>query len=111
MLLTCWKQLIILNWCLILKLFHGTLVEALSARLPVIAINVDGNSDLLHQGTNVFLVPVSDSDGFEKRVKKMAVDPILIQAMSRKSREVAMYMFAIDPFLRDHLRLYSCDGA
>jgi len=88
-----------------------SILEALAAGLPVVATDVGGNSELVQDSVNGFLVPVDDADGFKQRVEEIVGDAMLRQSMSHKSREFAMGRFGVEPFFREHLRLYTGNRA
>lgn len=54
-----------------------TILEALSAGLPVIAYDVGGISDVVRDGVNGFVVPAGDVDALQAAVRKVATDSSL----------------------------------
>lgn len=64
------------------------LLEALAASKPIVATNIRGNRDLVADGVNGYLVPVSDVEATVKALTKLINDPLKIQQMGYKSKEI-----------------------
>ncbi len=52
-----------------------SIIEAMRARLPVIASDVGGVSELVTDGVTGFLVPRSDTDSLAKRLQQLIISP------------------------------------
>lgn len=66
--------------------FPNALAEALSFGLPSVAYDCSaGPSDLIQDGSNGFLVPVFDDDGFANRLQSLIGDAELRRRMSERA--------------------------
>ena len=65
----------------------NALMEAMAARLPVIATRVGGNPELVRDGENGWLVPYADARALADRLTLLLRAPDLARAMGRKGRE------------------------
>jgi glycosyltransferase involved in cell wall biosynthesis len=63
-----------------------TLLEAMAARLPIVASPVGGIPDLVCDGENGFLVPVRDPAALAHALRVLAEDPALRRRMGEASR-------------------------
>ncbi|KGK91278.1 hypothetical protein DP73_04780 [Desulfosporosinus sp. HMP52] len=64
-----------------------SVMEAMSAGLPVICSNIRGNTDLIENGQGGFLLNPKDVNGFAKFIKKVAEDRKLRLFMGQKNIE------------------------
>jgi glycosyltransferase involved in cell wall biosynthesis len=64
--------------------FGRTLLEAMSAGVPVIGSDVGGIPTLVHDGENGFLFPVGDSRALELRLRQLLEDPRLRLRMGER---------------------------
>ncbi len=62
-------------------------VEALAARVPVVAMAVDGVGEVVRDGVNGFLVAEGDVDALAARVTEILTDPQLREALARRAGE------------------------
>jgi hypothetical protein len=69
------------------KLISNALMEAMAARLPVIATRVGGNPELVHEGENGWLVPYGDARALADRLTRLLRSPDEARGMGRKGRE------------------------
>lgn len=68
--------------------FPNVIGEAMSAGLPVVAYDcVAGPSDLIDHQETGFLVPLYDSQSFQKYLEQLILDPNLRSTMGAKGRE------------------------
>jgi glycosyltransferase involved in cell wall biosynthesis len=65
----------------------NALMEAMAARLPVVATRVGGNPELVHEGENGWLVPYGDPRALADRLTQLLRAPETARAMGRKGRE------------------------
>lgn len=65
------------------------LLEALSAGKPIVATDVRGSRDLVRQGDNGFLVPVSDPVGTAHALKQLYQNQDLAVRMGKRSLELS----------------------
>jgi glycosyltransferase involved in cell wall biosynthesis len=66
----------------------NAILEELSIGLPVIAFDVGGNSELIEDGKNGFLVPYSDWRLFSQRLNKLNSDVELRVRLSENAKQV-----------------------
>ncbi|RAS84342.1 hypothetical protein A3863_24385 [Priestia endophytica] len=64
------------------------LLEALAASKPVVATNVRGNRDLVVDGHNGYLVPISDVESTVNAFVKILDNPIRMKKMGTVSKEI-----------------------
>ncbi|MCW9088642.1 MAG: glycosyltransferase family 4 protein [Gammaproteobacteria bacterium] len=62
------------------------LLDAMRAKLPVVASNVDGIPDLIHQGRNGLLVPVCGSQALEQAIERLYRDEALRKELSEQAK-------------------------
>lgn len=65
----------------------GVALEASAARVPVVAFNVGGLSEIIEDGETGFLVDTGDVAGMARALDRLAEDPDLLASMSRAARE------------------------
>lgn len=68
----------------------SVILEAMGAGLPVIASNVGGNNEIVHEGENGFLILGDDIDLLADRIALLINNSSLRKQMGAKSREFAM---------------------
>ncbi|REK69275.1 glycosyltransferase family 4 protein [Paenibacillus paeoniae] len=66
-----------------------SIMEAMSAGLPIICSSIRGNTDLIENGINGFLFDVSDINDFSKKIEKLSSDSDLRKSMSAQNIEKA----------------------
>lgn len=65
----------------------AALMEAMASGLPVIVSDIRGNTDLVQNGRNGYLVPVHDSQNYAKRIAELLDDAKLRREMGERNRE------------------------
>jgi glycosyltransferase involved in cell wall biosynthesis len=80
--------------------------QAMVAGLPVVANNIDGNAEIIHNGTNGFLVAPGDTAGMADRVVQLLKDQKLKQEISAKGHETALQEFSLHDMVRKIAALY-----
>ncbi|MFA5754390.1 MAG: glycosyltransferase family 4 protein [Patescibacteria group bacterium] len=81
-----------------------TLIEALLARLPVLASRVGGNEEIL--GREEELYALDDQKEFLARLERMAADPDLAAKLLLVNQESAA-RFSLDEMVAKYLKIYS----
>ena len=61
--------------------FPQSILEAMSMKLPVVAMNVGGVKELVEDGKTGFLVPPGDTTAFSKALNTLNGDPVLSKKM------------------------------
>jgi len=80
--------------------------QAMVAGLPVVANNIDGNAEIIQDGSNGFLVPPGDATGMADRVVQLLKDQKLKQEISAKGHETALQEFSLQDMVRKIEELY-----
>ncbi|MDA1169397.1 MAG: glycosyltransferase family 4 protein [bacterium] len=68
----------------------SVILEAMAAGLPIIASNVGGNNEIVHEGENGFLIMGDDIDLLADKMALLINDSALRKSMGIKSREYAL---------------------
>ncbi len=68
----------------------SVILEAMGCGLPVIASNVGGNNEIVHEGENGFLIDGDNTDRLAEKIALLINDKNLRNAMGSKSREYAL---------------------
>ncbi len=68
----------------------SVILEAMGAGLPIIASNVGGNNEIVHEGENGYLILGDDVNILADRMVKLINDEALRTSMGHKSREYAL---------------------
>jgi glycosyltransferase involved in cell wall biosynthesis len=67
----------------------NAIMEAMAARLPVVATDAGGNAELVRDGLTGFVVPVGAAAAMARRLVDLLSDPERARAMGRRGRNVA----------------------
>jgi glycosyltransferase involved in cell wall biosynthesis len=84
----------------------NSLLEAMSAGVPVIATNVGGNPEIVEDGVSGILVPVRDSAALAEAMVRMFANPELRKAMGAAGRKRIATTFSMERSLESVERLY-----
>jgi glycosyltransferase involved in cell wall biosynthesis len=84
----------------------NVILEAMAARLPVVAYAVGGNSELL-TGERGALIPAGNGTAFADAVEKLLSDPDLRQRLGASGRQFAQDNFSLDRVHRRYAELYA----
>ncbi len=68
----------------------SVILEAMGCGLPVLASNVGGNNEIVHEGENGFLITGDDIDDLAMKLAKLINDAQLRAMMGAKSRQYAL---------------------
>lgn len=85
--------------------FANVNLEALAAGKPIIATRVGGNTEVVKDGYNGFLIPSEDYVKLGEAMIKLYKDKALIKKMSKKSREIAE-RYEWDSIVEKYINLY-----
>lgn len=83
----------------------NVILEAMAARLPVVAYNVGGNSELLNDQRGA-LISSGDEPAFAGAVAKLLADSNLRERMGHNAFEFAQQNFSLDRVRRRYADLY-----
>jgi len=81
------------------------LAEAMACGIPQVAVDAEGVSEVVRNGATGFLVPPSE-EAFSNKVLELLKDDILLQSMSRASKETARAVYSKEVFARKIELLY-----
>jgi glycosyltransferase involved in cell wall biosynthesis len=68
------------------ELFGVSTVEAMACKVPVIATDTEGSSEIILNGVTGFTVKVGNAGAMAERLAEMAEDPEMTQKMGEKAR-------------------------
>jgi len=66
-----------------------TVLEAMAMGRPVVTTDAPGCRETVRHGVNGYLAPVRDAGALARAMERFLVEPELIEAMGRKSRQIA----------------------
>ena len=84
----------------------NALMEAMAARLPLIATRVGGNPELVRDGDNGFLVPYGDPRALAEKLVTLLSDKQRMAAMGRRGRERVESELSLQRMADGHGALY-----
>lgn len=82
------------------------LLEAASIGRPIVATDVPGCREAVHEGENGYLVPPRDHIRLAEALRRLAEDPELRARMGADSRRMAINEFRIEKVVESTLSLY-----
>jgi sugar transferase (PEP-CTERM/EpsH1 system associated) len=84
----------------------NTLLEAMAAGLPVIAMRVGGNPEIVEDGRSGWLLAPRDVDGLAHRVEQLASSPEMGQRLGSAARRRVFERFTLAHMLANYQDLY-----
>lgn len=84
----------------------NSLMEAMSAAIPVVATDIAGNRDLVVHGESGFLVAVGDAAGFASQTNVLLEDRSLAQQVGQAAQQRMLQEFSIEQMVSRHAALY-----
>lgn len=87
--------------------FGVTALEAMSSRLPVVASNGSGLSEVVREGETGYLRPVGDVDAMANACIEILKDDDLARSMGEKGRDRAVNCFQASRIVEHYLSLYN----
>ena len=84
----------------------NSLMEAMSAGIPVVATDIPGNRDLVRSGEDGFLVPVADCGQFARATNQLLADRELARRLGDAARERMRTEFSIKTMVRRYATTY-----
>lgn len=85
----------------------NTVLEAMACGLPIIASDVQGCDELVHQGKNGYLVPLQDAPKMAEAILLLLEDEPERSRMGRESRKIVSQTFAWDRIAKAYARIYA----
>jgi len=83
-----------------------SIIEACSARLPIIAARVGGIPEVVHDNVNGLIFPSEDVAALSAAITRLAQHPEVMEKMSRQARRIYEQDFSMDSMLHKTLGLY-----
>ncbi|VAX23748.1 Lipid carrier : UDP-N-acetylgalactosaminyltransferase / Alpha-1,3-N-acetylgalactosamine transferase PglA; Putative glycosyltransferase [hydrothermal vent metagenome] len=95
----------------VLPSFYGegvpkSLIEAASSARPIVAYDIAGCREIVHDGVNGILTPLRDTKKLALAIEKLAGDAELANTMGAAGREIAISEFAQEHVIESTLNLY-----
>jgi glycosyltransferase involved in cell wall biosynthesis len=95
-----------------LPTFYGegvpkVLIEAAAAGRPIVASQIPGCREIVHEGENGLLVPPRDAPALAEAIGTLLADPPLRERMGRRGRDIAEAEFSVERVVGDTLRVYA----
>lgn len=84
----------------------NTILEAMAARVPVIASNVGGNPELVQDGATGFLFENNDIESLSKALKALLVSPIQRNHFAAAGRERVERDFSMETMISNYEAFY-----
>jgi glycosyltransferase involved in cell wall biosynthesis len=84
----------------------NAIMEAMAARVPVIATDIPGNRDLVVDCVTGYLVPLGDRFEFARRTHWLLDDAALRQRLGDAGRERVLREFSVEQMVARHAALY-----
>jgi len=83
-----------------------SIIEAMAAGLPCVVTNVGGNSELIQQGKNGYLVSFNNPSALAVHMKKVYDDAEERKKMAVHAKRIAIEQFSMDSMVRGYCSLY-----
>ena len=83
-----------------------TIIEAMSAGLPIVASRVGGTPDLVTDGKNGLLVEIKNSIALADALEKLVKNPVEITRMGEESLKIAKNRFQLQDMIEKTSALY-----
>jgi glycosyltransferase involved in cell wall biosynthesis len=83
-----------------------TILEAMSAGIPVLASNVGGIPDLVDDGVNGHLCDPADPASIRKALQRILIDPAHATALGKAGKERALERYLPVAVAKRHLEIY-----
>ena len=83
-----------------------SLLEAMSAALPVVATDIPGNRDLVTDGRHGLLVPVENCEALSDAILRLLDDPPLGARLATAARDRVRQEFSVKKMADRHLELF-----
>ncbi|MHB1020789.1 MAG: glycosyltransferase family 4 protein [Acidobacteriaceae bacterium] len=86
--------------------FPNAVLEAMAAGVPVVATDVGGTGEAVHDGCTGFLVPLGRPDLVADRIAQLLRSPELCDRFGQAGREKFLEKFTVDEMMRKWMDLY-----
>ena len=82
------------------------IIEAMSHGLPVVASNVGGVSEIVHDGKSGYVVE-NRSEEFASKIESLLQDDKLYEAQSNEARRIYHDSLTVERMVQKYLSIYS----
>jgi glycosyltransferase involved in cell wall biosynthesis len=83
-----------------------SLLEAMSAEVPVVATAVGGNPELVEDGVTGLLCPPSDPDALAARIGEVLRSPAPARHRARAAKAKVIRLYSLDRVIAEYMQLY-----
>ncbi len=87
--------------------FPNVVLEAMAARLPIVATAVGGTPEAITDGVNGLLVENGDAVAAAEHISNLISDKALATRISQAGRQTVETNFSLDKMLQQHIELYT----
>jgi len=84
----------------------NAILEAMACRLPCVVTAVGGNPELVHEGSNGYLVPLDDAEVAAARILELLRCPDTAKQMGDAGRRIVQSRFSVETMIRNLTGLY-----
>lgn len=84
----------------------NSVMEAMSAGVPVVATDIPGTRDLVVDGETGYLVPIGNGPAFARQTERILTDPALARRLGDAARERMHREFSVERMVERHAALY-----
>ncbi len=88
----------------------NAILEAMAARLPVLATDVGGNSDLIEHDVTGMLVPAENSELMAVQLQELVLSPQLRDRLAEQALKQVIKKFQISSMVANYAAYYSSGG-
>ncbi|MCA9066044.1 MAG: glycosyltransferase family 4 protein, partial [Planctomycetaceae bacterium] len=95
--------------CLLSSISEGiplTIIEAMAARLPVVATAVGGIPEMIEHGVTGYLARAGDEDSLANHLLQLHRNPLLREKMGQTSERKAQQQFSLDGMIQQYREVY-----
>jgi glycosyltransferase involved in cell wall biosynthesis len=85
----------------------NAIMEYMASGLPVVCTGTGGNSELVREGVDGFLVPPGDHSAVAASISTLASDPLLSESMGMSGRSRIMTSFSAEEMVSRTLAVYA----
>jgi glycosyltransferase involved in cell wall biosynthesis len=79
----------------------NTMLEAMAAKVPVVAFDIAGVAEVLKHGMNGFLIPFEDAEGMVDATIKLIEDPALRKRIGENGFQTVTSEFSLEKMVAD----------
>ena len=83
-----------------------TILEAIAAKVPIIATNVGGIPEMIENNENGLLIQPKDPDIIRQKIEEIINNPQKSKSMTQKAKQKAEQKFGLDRMLKKTKQLY-----